>query len=404
MTSSRNFKLLHRSIAELRFRMGQNVWNTCDRLHLHPDEHLARSNFKRAPLENLFFKTGKLPDIHATSDEYLSRLRKQVTAIRSGKFDVLGFEGLSWKGENGIEWNRNPVSGEKIPQVWWERIDYQRMSGDPKIIWELNRHQHFVILGMAYHLFREEAYRMEFYTQWFDWLHSNPPKVGINWTSSLELSLRTISWIWAYQLFSHGPWNPPEGDFLTAFTESLEVHGDHIEHNLSYYFSPNTHLTGEALGLLYRALPGFTQIKEMGPIGYKNSSQELEKHVLSDGGYMERSLWYHRYTLEIYLHFYLLCRQFNIQTPVALFKKIEAMGEFLMYASCPDGTYPLIGDDDGGSLMRLDLVPGNDVKGLLSTLAVIFKRGDFKFVSKHYHEQTYWLLGAASKLGDHEFS
>jgi hypothetical protein len=38
--------------------------------------------------------------------------------------------------------------------------------------------------------------------------------------------------------------------FMARLLVYLAAHGRHIEKYLSHYFSPNTHLTGEALGLL----------------------------------------------------------------------------------------------------------------------------------------------------------
>ena len=76
---------------------------------------------------------------------------------------------------------------------------------------------------------------------------------------------------------------------------------------------------------------------------------------------MERSLWYHRYTLEIYLHFYILSGLNGIELPDEVKNAIESLGEFLMYSSRPDKTFPLMGDDDGGRLLFLDNYTGNDL-------------------------------------------
>ena len=38
---------------------------------------------------------------------------------------------------------------------------------------------------------------------------------------------------------------------FTQILKYLYLHGRHLETYLSTYFSPNTHLTGEALGLYY---------------------------------------------------------------------------------------------------------------------------------------------------------
>ena len=68
--------------------------------------------------------------------------------------------------------------------------------------WELNRHQHLITLGKAYFLTGNEKYAQEVCTQICDWIEANPHLYGINWTSSLELAIRLISWIWAFWLIS----------------------------------------------------------------------------------------------------------------------------------------------------------------------------------------------------------
>ncbi|MEI4926994.1 hypothetical protein Q8G50_31255, partial [Klebsiella pneumoniae] len=85
------------------------------------------------------------------------------------------------------------------------------------------------------------------------------PLVGINWASMLELGFRSLSWLWALNFFvdakgnDRAPWTV---DLLLGLDRQLA----HVERNLSYYFSPNTHLLGEALALYVcgRALPELT--------------------------------------------------------------------------------------------------------------------------------------------------
>ena len=123
------------------------------------------------------------------------------------------------------------------------------VTGDKKIVWELNRHQYFITLGQAYWLTGDQRYAQTFVSHLDSWMDQNPPKLGINWASSLEVAFRSISWLWALYFFKDSP-------ALTAPTflrtlKFLYLQARHLETYLSTYFSPNTHLTGEALGLFY---------------------------------------------------------------------------------------------------------------------------------------------------------
>ncbi len=121
--------------------------------------------------------------------------------------------------------------------------------GDSKVTWELNRHQHLVTLAKAYRLTEDRRYADEIFQQWRHWHAENPYPFGINWVSSLEVAFRSLSWIWMYQLLEGTPVMPRE--FRKEWLRAQALNGRHIERYLSTYFSPNTHLLGEAVALLF---------------------------------------------------------------------------------------------------------------------------------------------------------
>src|SRR6185369_16943615 len=125
--------------------------------------------------------------------------------ILSGQFDLLGYFGLSFG--DPIDWHLEPLAAKSAPLIHWSSLDYLNAEsvGDKKIIWELNRHQYFGLLGMAYWLTSDEKYAEVFKNHLLAWMDQNPPKKGINWASSLEIALRSISWLWAFQFFKDTP-------------------------------------------------------------------------------------------------------------------------------------------------------------------------------------------------------
>src|SRR5262249_40437584 len=128
-------------------------------------------------------------------DERLSIVRKADRAVR-GRFDVFGNTSIDFG--SPTNWRLEPAAGKQTGLVHWSRIDYLNPSiaGDKKITWELNRHSHFVTLGQAYLMTRDEGYAEAFVDQATSWMDQNPPNLGINWSSSLELAFRVIAWIW----------------------------------------------------------------------------------------------------------------------------------------------------------------------------------------------------------------
>src|SRR5262249_11071254 len=252
--------------------------------------------------------------------------------------------------------------------------------GDKKIIWELNRHQYFIQLGQAYWLTGNEAYAETFITHLDSWMDRNPPKKGINWASSLEIAFRSISWLWALRFFRDAP--SLRAETFHRAVKFLYLNARHLETYLSTYFSPNTHLTGEALGLFYLGLllPEFKEACQWKEKGKQILLQQLPIHVKSDGVYFEQSSYYHRYTTDFYTHFLILSQVNGEQLPLAINATLEKLLDHLMYVTRPDGTTPFFGDDDGGRLLKLDRQQCNDFRSALATGAVMFRRGDYKFV------------------------
>ena len=174
---------------------------------------------------------------------------ERANRIEKGRFDLLGLRDLYF-GET-VDWHLEPVSGKKAPDLHWSLIGEldSETTGDKKIIWELNRHQHFMTLGRAYWYTHDERYSKTFVAHLNSWMDQNHPKNGINWFSSLEVAFRAISWLWGFYFFRQSPELTPSV-YLRAL-KFLYVHARHLETYLSTYYSPNTHLTGEALGLFY---------------------------------------------------------------------------------------------------------------------------------------------------------
>jgi hypothetical protein len=118
--------------------------------------------------------------------------------ILTNRFTLLGHPDLDFG--TPIDWHLDPVSAKRAPRRHWSRIPYldADVVGDHKVVWEINRHQHFYVLGRAYRLTGDEKYARRFAEHLESWMDENPPKIGINWASSLEVAYRAIAWLWAF--------------------------------------------------------------------------------------------------------------------------------------------------------------------------------------------------------------
>jgi uncharacterized heparinase superfamily protein len=318
---------------------------------------------------------------------------ERANRARAGRFDLLGYKDLSFG--SPLEWRLEPISGRRTPLDHWSRIDYLSpdAAGDKKITWELNRHAHFVTFGQAYALTGDERYAASFVAQASAWMDDNPPNRGINWASSLELSFRVMAWLWALHFMAGSPHLTNE--FAARFIKYLIAQGRHIESYLSYYFSPNTHLTGEALGLFYLgvALPELRKASAWRKTGLRILVEQLPIQIRADGGYFEQSSYYHRYTADFYIHLMLLARANNWLLGARTDDRLAAALNYLMWMTRPDGYTPFIGDDDGGRLITFAERAANDFRDTLAAGAALFGSGDWKFVAGEAASEIAWLLG-----------
>ena len=309
------------------------------------------------------------------------------------RFDLLGYRGLSFG--DPIDWHLDPVAKRRAPRRHWTLLDPLDVAavGDSKVVWELSRHQWLVGLGQAYRLTGDERYARVFADTIWDWLRANPPGMGINWASSLEVAFRLISWCWALALFPGSA--ALTADLRATLVAGIAAHAARVERYLSYYFSPNTHLTGEALGLFYAGtiFPGMPGADRWGRLATDILIREAERQILPDGVYMEQATCYQRYTAETYLHFVILAARNDIRVPEPVSRRLELLLDSLLALRRPDGSLPQVGDADGGWLLPLEPRAPNDARGVFALAAVAMKRGDYAWASDGLTPEIPWLLG-----------
>jgi heparinase II/III-like protein len=313
--------------------------------------------------------------------------------ITRRRFDLLGYRSLSFG--DPIDWHLDPVWARQSPLLHWSQIDPldPGLVGDSKIVWELNRHQWVVELAQAWALTGDERYAESCIGSIDAWLDANPPGTGVNWASSLEVAFRLISWCWTLLLLRDLP--ALSGEWVMKVFAAIWVHAAHIRRYLSHYFSPNTHLTAEALGLFYAGalLPEFRDASQWREVGTRILISESERQISSDGVHFEQSTCYHRYTVEIYLHFLLLAARNAVTVPSQVVERARRMVDFLLAVRQPDGSIPAIGDADGGSLLPLARRSPGDSRGVFGVATAMFHRPEFAWAADGVAPEILWLLG-----------
>ncbi len=341
-----------------------------------------------------FFGTDKVNERSALLREFLpdeiAIIREEADAICKHQFNLLGYVGLDYGPE--IDWHLDAVHGKRAPLKPWYKIDYLDFHevGDHKVIWELNRHQHLVTLAKAWRLSGEERYLAELVKQWRSWQSRNPYPLGINWASSLEVAFRSLSWIWVANLSDDAS---VASDFRTDLLHALALNGGHMERYLSTYFSPNTHLLGEAVALFFigTLYPQFPHAERWRDLGWQIILQSAKRQVRSDGIYFEQALHYHVYALDFFLHARVLASRNGVNIPADFDVVIQKMLE-VVDALSQTGPAEGFGDDDGGRMFNPRRNRTEHMTDPLALGAVIYGREPIRSAA-NLTEEAIWLFG-----------
>ena len=292
------------------------------------------------------------------------------------------------------DWHLDWTSGGKFPVAFYRASAIHRLDGvlEGRAVWETNRQQYLVTLAQAYSITGEERFAQRAVSDMVDWIAANPPFMGINWSEPLECAFRCLSWLWTLRLLSG---SGALGTEARAIFGSIWLQARHTQRHLSAYRSPNTHVLGEALGLLATGalLPGLRDADTFRKVGMRVFWHHLDRQVAPDGSHREHSTYYHAYTTEMALMAFLLSGG-EIQVEERR-GQLERMSRYLAAQVRPDGTLARMGDDDGGRALRLSEEDYYAPRALLRTLEAVTGATGPDLRSGH-RQDCFWYLGAST--------
>lgn len=324
--------------------------------------------------------------------ELASTIRKRAEAICRHRFSLLGFNEIDFGSK--LNWHLDVIHQKQAPLVPWHRVPYFDFEkvGDPKITWELNRHQHLVTLAQAFLIFKEQRYLDELTLEFRDWKQANPYPLGINWASSLEVGFRLLSWVWVRFLLKAAGANLLDSEIV----QGVALHGAHIRRYLSTYTSPNTHLLGEAVALFVAGVTcrEISASGEWTQVAWDIVLAESKRQVRDDGFHFEQSTYYHVYALDFFLHARLLAAKNGMPIPaefdVTLLRMLGALQRL-----AEGGAIPKFGDDDGGRVFDGTRNRAEHLSDPLSIGAVVYPDAGLRLPNQGPTAEALWLLGSA---------
>ncbi|MBN1182825.1 MAG: alginate lyase family protein [Bacteroidales bacterium] len=311
---------------------------------------------------------------------------EKLLIIKSADKTLKGVYNLLGSGDveiNPINWHIDfKVGFEWKPGMFFRNYKQEDINSpsDVKIPRELSRGHHLLKLGLAYKLTNDEKYAESSIDQIKNWINENPLMYSINWGCTMDVAIRAVNWIYTLCLISNS--KLLDDKTINKIKSSLYQHGWFIYRNPERDKSNNGNhyladLAGQiSLGLLFKNLE---EPKRWLQLGKEELFREIRMEILPSGMTYERSTNYNRMVLELIMVPVLLLRENNHEIPTDIWYRLEKMFDFIMFSLKPDGTTPIIGDQDNGRLLPFNQQETIDFRYLLSLGAVLFNRADLKY-------------------------
>ncbi len=307
----------------------------------------ARGNFQFPPGLAAPFLTGVDPALNR-------EIRRAADSILGGDFAA---HGVAWPKRNGDDlfpstlWRLDPITGGLWPgpELYCFDIPYrhERILGDIKYVWDLNRLQLLQPLAAAVVALRDEAALAAIETAIASWYEANPPFRGIAWNSGIELALRAFSIIFALALCG----DRLGKETLVRAEKILRAHFYWLKRYPSRFSSANNHLVSEAfaefaIGVVLPDLASATQARQV-------LETEARLQIYPDGVGAEQSPTYSAFTAEMLLAADWLARAAGAAFSSGIGERLAAFADWVAWMSDGRGRVPNIGDDDEGRIFSL---------------------------------------------------
>jgi hypothetical protein len=221
-----------------------------------------------------------------------------------------------------IDWQVDFKSGYRwSDSCWSQNVAIGHLPGvDIKVPWELARLQHLPQIAIAYSLSKNknknknknnnkilmdsEVYLNEFCNVVLDFIANNPPRYGVNWRSSMDVGIRAVNILVAYDIFQDAgaKFIIPLKDILV---QSMFEHGHFIIDNFGWSLHHRgNHYLSHVTSLLFISayLPINTVTNSWLALSIQELINEFKSQFNEDGSNFEGSTAYHRLSGEMIVY------------------------------------------------------------------------------------------------------
>lgn len=343
-----------------------------------------------------FFLTKELEQIAKLHWKYFPAETTQLIGnadviVKESRWELAGLGSLEFKDDNF--WRRDPITGKDWGLDYHADVTtYQDDGADIRILWELNRFGHGITLACAYAVTGDEIYAETFFTHIESWMQQNPYGRGANWNCAMEVALRAINLLAAFDIFHRS--NALNVETLRSILKLFDQHGRFILDNNEFsYISTSNHYLSDVIGLFWigTLMPELERSAGWQEFGLREMLREMDKQILPDGADFEASTGYHKFVTELFLYSFILAERNDVKIAQDSLEKLRDMLQYLRGIMRPDGSMPLIGDADGSQIIPIVKHDADDAGYLLLIGSAFFDHDSL--APSEPDPEILWLFG-----------
>ena len=307
-------------------------------------------------------------------------------------WDLAGFGLLNFDRKNF--WRCDPLTGTDWGLDYHADVVVYRQGGpDIRVLWELNRFGHALLLARAFAVSGNERYASTLLKQVENWMQQNPYGRGANWNCAMEVALRAINLLAAVDLIRGS--KALTSNTLLRLLQFFDQHGKFIVDNSEFsYVSTSNHYLTNVVGLFWigTLMPELRHAAEWKRSGLNEMLRETDKQVYADGVHFEASTGYHKFVTEMLLYTFLMGSRNGIEFAESFHLKLRTMLTYLKALTRPEGRMTLIGDADGSRVLPIVNRNADDAWYLLALGALTLNEPALAS-SDDLAPESLWFLG-----------
>lgn len=273
-------------------------------------------------------------------------------------------------------WFYSPLTEAEFKQTekpWFNIPDFDNNVGDIKGIWEASRFDWVLSFVKSFQVHNNQTSLLKLDAWLNDWSKSNPAYLGPNWKCGQEASIRVMHLISA--LIGLNQLSAPSENVQAL----IELHLKRIAPTIDYAIAQdNNHGTSEAAALyiggalLYSIKPS-TAYKKWAELGLKWLENRAAKLIMSDGGFSQYSVTYHRVMLDTYVLAEIIRQKLNLpKFSQKLYLQLQKATNWLYVLTQQSGDVPNIGANDGARLIPVSDTDYRDFRPSVQLASTLF--------------------------------